>query len=60
MAGRHCSVATEGLQNYGQDKVAMDVTRRFLKNVQHTYDREQKLVENERCLLHRWPWRRRR
>ena len=38
-------VATEGLQNYGQDKVAMDVTWRFLKNVQHTYDREQKLVE---------------
>ncbi|STQ11193.1 trehalase [Enterobacter cloacae] len=23
----------------------MDVTWRFLKNVQHTYDREQKLVE---------------
>ncbi|CAH5316463.1 Periplasmic trehalase [Enterobacter cloacae] len=38
-------VATEGLQNYGQDKVAMDVTWRFLKNVQHTYDREKKLVE---------------
>ncbi|WP_442779264.1 alpha,alpha-trehalase [Enterobacter cancerogenus] len=38
-------VAVEGLQNYGQDKVAMDVTWRFLKNVQHTYDREQKLVE---------------
>ncbi|RSB33331.1 alpha,alpha-trehalase [Enterobacter cloacae] len=38
-------VATEGLQNYGQNKVAMDVTWRFLKNVQHTYDREQKLVE---------------
>ena len=38
-------VATEGLQNYGQDKVAMDVTWRFLTNVQHTYDREQKLVE---------------
>ncbi|PAC66858.1 hypothetical protein CGS27_30990, partial [Enterobacter cloacae] len=31
-------VAVEGLQNYGQQKVAMDVTRRFLKNVQHTYD----------------------
>lgn len=38
-------VATEGLQNYGQGKVAMDVTWRFLKNVQHTYDREKKLVE---------------
>ncbi|HDR2832424.1 TPA: alpha,alpha-trehalase [Enterobacter mori] len=38
-------VAAEGLQNYGQDKVAMDVTWRFLKNVQHTYDREKKLVE---------------
>lgn len=38
-------VAAEGLQNYGQDKVAMDVTWRFLKNVQHTYDRQQKLVE---------------
>ena len=38
-------VATEGLQNYGQNKVAMDVTWRFLKNVQHTYDREKKLVE---------------
>ncbi|SQB29839.1 trehalase [Citrobacter koseri] len=35
-------VATEGLQNYGQDNVAMDVTWRFLTNVQHTYDREQK------------------
>ncbi|WP_260864180.1 alpha,alpha-trehalase [Citrobacter sp. Marseille-Q6884] len=38
-------VATEGLQNYGQDNVAMDVTWRFLTNVQHTYDREKKLVE---------------
>ena len=38
-------VAVEGLQNYGQQKVAMDVTWRFLKNVQHTYDREKKLVE---------------
>ena len=38
-------VAAEGLQNYGQDKVAIDVTWRFLKNVQHTYDREKKLVE---------------
>ncbi|HDR2876112.1 alpha,alpha-trehalase [Enterobacter roggenkampii] len=38
-------VAAEGLQNYGQDKVSMDVTWRFLMNVQHTYDREKKLVE---------------
>jgi len=38
-------VAAEGLQNYGQEKVSMDVTWRFLKNVQHTYDRENKLVE---------------
>lgn len=38
-------VTAEGLQNYGQEKVAMDVTWRFLKNVQHTYDREKKLVE---------------
>lgn len=38
-------VAAEGLQNYGQVKVSMDVTWRFLKNVQHTYDREKKLVE---------------
>jgi alpha,alpha-trehalase len=38
-------VAASGLQNYGQDDVAMDVTWRFLTNVQHTYDREQKLVE---------------
>ncbi|POP50198.1 alpha,alpha-trehalase [Superficieibacter electus] len=38
-------VATEGLQNYGHQKVAMDVTWRFLTNVQHTYDREKKLVE---------------
>lgn len=38
-------VAAAGLQNYGQDNVAMDVTWRFLTNVQHTYDREKKLVE---------------
>jgi len=38
-------VAVEGLQNYGQQKVAMDITWRFLSNVQHTYDREKKLVE---------------
>lgn len=38
-------VATEGLQNYGQQDVAMAVTWRFLTNVQHTYDRDKKLVE---------------
>lgn len=38
-------VAASGLQNYGQDNVAMDVTWRFLTIVQHTYDREKKLVE---------------
>lgn len=38
-------VATAGLKNYGHDKAAMEVTWRFLTNVQHTYDREQKLVE---------------
>ncbi|WP_354689371.1 alpha,alpha-trehalase [Citrobacter portucalensis] len=38
-------VAASGLQNYGQDAAAMDVTWRFLTNVQHTYDREKKLVE---------------
>lgn len=38
-------VATAGLQNYGQQKMAMEVTWRFLSNVQHTYDREKKLVE---------------
>lgn len=38
-------VAVEGLQNYGQQKIAMEVTRRFLTNVQHTYDSKQKLVE---------------
>ena len=38
-------VAAEGLQNYGHKKAAMDVTWRFLTNVQHTYDREKKLVE---------------
>ncbi|PLM99522.1 alpha,alpha-trehalase, partial [Klebsiella pneumoniae] len=31
-------VAVEGLQNYGQQKIAMEVTWRFLTNVQHTYD----------------------
>ena len=38
-------MAVEGLQNYGQKKVAMEVTWRFLSNVQHTYDSKQKLVE---------------
>ncbi|WP_410759178.1 alpha,alpha-trehalase [Citrobacter youngae] len=38
-------VAASGLQNYGKNDVAMDVTWRFLTNVQHTYDREKKLVE---------------
>ena len=38
-------VATEGLINYGQKDLAMDVTWRFLTNVQHTYNREHKLVE---------------
>ncbi|MEL4016144.1 alpha,alpha-trehalase TreA [Dryocola clanedunensis] len=38
-------VATEGLQNYGHKELAMEVTWRFLTNVQHTYNREQKLVE---------------
>ncbi|WP_417027590.1 alpha,alpha-trehalase [Citrobacter sp.] len=38
-------VAASGLQNYDQNDVAMDVTWRFLTNVQHTYDREKKLVE---------------
>lgn len=38
-------VAAEGLQNYGKDKIAMEVSWRFLTNVQHTYDSQQKLVE---------------
>ncbi len=38
-------VATEGLQNYGKDDIAMEVSWRFLTNVQHTYDSQQKLVE---------------
>lgn len=38
-------VATEGLQNYGKEKLAMEVSWRFLTNVQHTYDSQQKLVE---------------
>ncbi|MGX6476848.1 alpha,alpha-trehalase TreA [Klebsiella grimontii] len=38
-------VAAEGLQKYGQQKIAMEVSWRFLSNVQHTYNSEQKLVE---------------
>ncbi|MDG2830191.1 trehalase family glycosidase, partial [Vibrio parahaemolyticus] len=38
-------VAVEGLQDYGQQKITMEVTWRFLTNVQHTYDSKQKLVE---------------
>ncbi|WP_342325026.1 alpha,alpha-trehalase [Kosakonia sp. BYX6] len=38
-------VATAGLQNYDHKKLAMNVSWRFLSNVQHTYDREKKLVE---------------
>lgn len=38
-------VATEGLQNYGHKDLAMEVSWRFLTNVQHTYNREKKLVE---------------
>ncbi|MGP3591606.1 alpha,alpha-trehalase [Vagococcus sp. WN89Y] len=38
-------VATAGLQNYNHEKLAMNVSWRFLTNVQHTYDREKKLVE---------------
>jgi Neutral trehalase len=38
-------VAAEGLQNYGKDNIAMDVSWRFLTNVQHTYDSQKKLVE---------------
>ena len=38
-------VAAQGLQNYDQQKIAMEVSWRFLSNVQHTYDSQQKLVE---------------
>lgn len=38
-------VASEGLQNYGHKDLATEVSWRFLTNVQHTYNREQKLVE---------------
>lgn len=38
-------VAAAGLQNYQHQKLSQDVSWRFLTNVQHTYDREKKLVE---------------
>jgi len=38
-------VTTAGLQNYHHEKLAMNVSWRFLTNVQHIYDREKKLVE---------------
>lgn len=38
-------VTVVGLQNYAKQDQAMEVTWRFLRNVQHTYNREQKLVE---------------
>ncbi|ROP62370.1 alpha,alpha-trehalase [Enterobacter sp. BIGb0383] len=38
-------VATEGLQNYGHQQIAMEVSWRFLTNVQHTWEKEKKLVE---------------
>lgn len=38
-------VTVAGLQNYNQRRLAMNATWRFLTNVQHTYDREKKLVE---------------
>jgi len=38
-------IAAVGLENYGHDDLSMEVTWRFLTNVQHTYDREKKLVE---------------
>lgn len=38
-------VAVEGLNNYQQQPLAKDIGLHFLKNVQTTYDRQQKLVE---------------
>lgn len=38
-------IASVGLQNYGHSDLAMEIVWRFLTNVQHTYNREQKLVE---------------
>uniref|UniRef100_UPI00398C4924 trehalase family glycosidase n=1 Tax=Salmonella enterica TaxID=28901 RepID=UPI00398C4924 len=39
-------VAAEGLQNYGQDDLAMEVSWRSLTNVQRPSYREHKQVEN--------------
>lgn len=38
-------VAVDGLQRYGQDRLARQLGTRFLRTVQSVYDREQKLVE---------------
>ncbi|WP_058912935.1 alpha,alpha-trehalase TreA [Entomohabitans teleogrylli] len=38
-------VAVVGLENYHHQTLAREVSWRFLTNVQHTYDRQQKLVE---------------
>lgn len=38
-------VAVSGLGNYDQKALADDIAGRFLKNVQHTFDNQQKLVE---------------
>ncbi|WP_353614275.1 alpha,alpha-trehalase TreA [Mangrovibacter phragmitis] len=38
-------VAVEGLKNYNQSGLATEITWRFLTNVQHTYNREHKLLE---------------
>lgn len=38
-------VAIEGLNNYQQQPLAREVALRFVTNVQHTFDRQQKLVE---------------
>ncbi|NDJ57935.1 alpha,alpha-trehalase TreA [Enterobacteriaceae bacterium 4M9] len=38
-------VTVVGLQNYGKQDEALEVVWRFLSNVQHTYNSEQKLVE---------------
>lgn len=38
-------VAVDGLQHYGQNKLARQVGVRFLRTVQSVYDSEQKLVE---------------
>lgn len=41
-------VAVEGLNHYGKHTLAKDIARRFLENVQQTYDKEHKLVEKYR------------